>query len=460
MGQVESPAIIVQLPLALLLAVTGLLVAATGAILLLLRRNSAAPLHELHHRLAALEAEGARAQRAVLEELSRNRQEGVLWARQGREEAAHSMKEFTDSVAHRVAELVDAHKSRFDSFAAELARLSSAGQSSIERIRETVDGRLRELQIDNARALDQMRKTVDEKLQGTLDKRLGESFRLVSERLEQVHKGLGEMQTLAHGVGDLKRVLTNVKVRGTWGEVQLDALLAQVLSPEQYDKNVATRDGSDERVEFCIRLPGRGEETVWLPLDAKFPHEDYQRMLEAHERADTAAYSAAAARLEMRIKAAARDIRDKYVNPPRTTDFAIMFVPTEGLYAEIVRNTTLVDALQREHRVVVAGPTTLGALLNSLQMGFRTLAIEKRSSEVWRLLGTVKGEFGKFGEILTRVQKKLEEAASVVDRAASKSRTIERKLRDVEELPSPGAPARPAEPIALDPGAGADRETG
>lgn len=287
---------------------------------------------------------------------------------------------------------------------------------------------------------------LNEKLHATLEQRLGDSFRLVSERLEQVHKGLGEMQTLAAGVGDLKKVLTNVKTRGTWGEVQLEALLEQVMTTEQFEKNISTRPGSSERVEFAIRLPGRearGHEAppVWLPIDAKFPVEDYQRLVEAQERADVAAVEQAAKALESRLREEARKIRDKYVEPPHTTDFAILYLPTEGLYAEALRRPGLAEVLQRDFRVSIAGPTTLTALLNSLQMGFRTLAIEKRSSEVWAVLGAVKTEFGKFGEALESTRKKLEQATKSIESAGVRTRQIERKLKGVEALALPDAQA-------------------
>jgi DNA recombination protein RmuC len=282
-----------------------------------------------------------------------------------------------------------------------------------------------------------MRNTVDEKLHATLEQRLGESFKLVSDRLEQVHRGLGEMQTLAAGVGDLKKVLTNVKTRGTWGEVQLAALLEQVLTAEQYAENVATRPKSNDRVEFAIRLPGREDgEPVWLPIDAKFPIEDYQKLLEAQERADPAAVEVAARALETRLKNEARTIREKYVEPPHTTDFAILYLPIEGLYAEVLRRPGLAEALQRDWRVSIAGPTTLAAMLNSLQMGFRTLAIEQRSSEVWAVLGAVKSEFGKFGEALSHTKKKLQEASNSIDKAEVRTRAVTRKLKEVEALPA------------------------
>jgi DNA recombination protein RmuC len=320
-----------------------------------------------------------------------------------------------------------------------LQRATRALEERFERLQKSNEERLARLQDDNSKKLDQMRAVVEEKLQTTLEARLGQSFRQVSERLEQVHKGLGEMQALASGVGDLKKVLTNVKTRGTWGEVQLGNLLEQVLTAEQYASNVVTRPGSNDRVEYAIRLPGRDEhraETVWLPIDAKFPTEDYQRLIEAQEAADPVAAEAAGKQLEARIVKSARDIRDKYVEPPHTTDFAVMFLPMEGLYAEVVRRPGLLETLQREFRVVVSGPTTLAALLNSLQMGFRTLAIEQRSSEVWKLLGAVKSEFGRFGELLDRVHRQLETASRSIDTASRKTRTIERKLRKVEELPA------------------------
>jgi len=305
-------------------------------------------------------------------------------------------------------------------------------------MRKTLENQLRTLQEDNSRKLEQMRATVDEKLQSTLEKRLGESFKQVSERLEQVYKGLGEMRNLATGVGDLKKVLTNVKTRGTWGEIQLGNILEQILTPEQYAINVQTKKNSNERVEFAIKLPGQGsdkDQVVWMPIDAKFPQEDYQRLLDAQDEADKDAADKSIRNLEMRIKAEAKAIKEKYIDPPNTTDFGIMFLPVEGLYAEVLRRPGLCDILQRDYRVVVTGPTTLAALLNSLQMGFRTLAIEKRSSEVWELLGVVKTEFGRFGDVLSKTKKKLQEASNTIDKAEIRTRAIERKLRKVEEIP-------------------------
>jgi DNA recombination protein RmuC len=315
-------------------------------------------------------------------------------------------------------------------------------QDSLETSRRTINERLGEIQQDNAKKLEDMRKTVDEKLQSTLEERLGASFKIVSERLEQVHRGLGEMQSLASGVGDLKRVLTNVKTRGTWGEIQLEAMIEQVLTANQYAKNMATRPGSSERVEFAIRFPGRDEDCpVWLPIDAKFPMEDYQRLVDAQDQADLAGIEQAAKALENRIRLEAKTIADKYLEPPHTTDFAVLYLPTEGLYAEVIRRPGLADSLQRDHRVTLAGPTNLLALLNSLQMGFRTLAIEQRSSEVWQVLGQVKTEFGKFGAVIEATEKKLQEASNKFSEVGRRKRAIDRSLKEVEALPIAGAVA-------------------
>jgi DNA recombination protein RmuC len=314
-------------------------------------------------------------------------------------------------------------------------------ERGLERIERTLREELAVARRENEAKLEQIRRTVDEQLQGTLEKRLGESFRLVSERLEQVHRGIGEMQSLATGVGDLKKVLSNVKTRGTWGEVQLGALLQDILSPEQYASNVATT-GTGERVEFAVRLPGtEPNATIWLPIDAKFPQEDYIRLVEASERGNIAEIEVCARQLEQRLIANARTIKEKYVDPPATTDFAVMYLPTEGLYAEFLRRPGVVETLQREYRVTIAGPTTLAALLNSLRLGFRTLAIEKRSSEVWQVLGSVKAEFARYGIILDRLKKKLEQAASTVDEGLTRTRVIERKLKGVDAMPLSGEPA-------------------
>jgi DNA recombination protein RmuC len=356
-----------------------------------------------------------------------------------RDELRHHRAETSESV-HRFGDsLVQAQTSLGQAQARQIETLRAGLERQVEALRTTVDDRLRAMQDDNASKLDQMRQTVDEKLQSTLEARLGESFRQVSERLEQVYKGLGEMQVLATGVGDLRRVLANVKTRGTWGEVQLAALLEQVLAPDQYGCNVATSETGSERVEFAVRLPGRGgshDSPMWLPIDSKFPLEDYQALLDASDRADAAGVEEAGRRLEARVKLSAKEISTKYVNPPHTTDFAIMFLPNEGLYAEVLRRPSFADCLQREHRIVVAGPTTLWGILTSFQMGFRTLAIEKRSTEVWALLGAVKTEFTKFGTVLDGIEKNLHRAASKIDEARRGTRTIERKLSKVQELPA------------------------
>ena len=335
-------------------------------------------------------------------------------AQEMRQETGSALKNFNDSVLKTMVET------------------AALQNNQLQEVRMTVSERLQAIQNETQKKLEEVRNTVDEKLQGTLEARLGESFRLVSERLEQVHRGLGEMQSLASGVGDLKRVLTNVKARGTWGEVQLGNLLEQIFAPEQYEKNVSPK-GNGEYVEFAVRLPGRdGSNVVWLPIDSKFPVEDYQRLVEASDRGDGDGMEAASRQLEIKLKAFAKDFSEKYLAPPVTTDFGILFVPTEGLYAEVLRRPGLAEFLQREHRVSISGPTTLAALLNSLQMGFRTLAIQQRSSEVWELLAAVKTEFGKYGDVLGKIKKKLEEASNTIDKATVRTRAIERRLRAVE----------------------------
>jgi len=355
-------------------------------------------------KMDALEKSHERSERTLRDELSRGREENANAAKSQREELTQSF----------------------------------------ESVRSIVDSRLRQLQEDNAKQIDKMRATVDEKLQSTLERRLGESFKLVSDRLEQVHRGLGAMQQLASDVGGLQKVLANVKTRGGWGEVQLGNLLEQVLTPDQFARNVKTREESGEHVEFAIKLPGdENGAPVWLPIDAKFPTEDYQRLLAAQDKGEIGAVESAAKNLETQLKKSAKDICAKYINPPRTTDFALMFLPTEGLFAEAVRRIGLAEQVQRECRVVFAGPTTLAALLNSLQMGFRTLAIQKRSSEVWNLLAGVKAEFGKFGESLSAVKDKLDQAARRMEDVDVRSRAITRRLNKVEELPANPQPLLP-----------------
>ena len=379
-----------------------------------------------------------RTEKVVKDEIARNRLESAENSKQTREESSASLKSFGDSVDKRILNITEFQNKNFEMFAQRLNDLIEKNEKRFEAIRQTLETKIEFLQKDNGEKLEMMRATVDEKLTSTLDKRLGEKFKLVSDRLEMVHRGLGEMQVLASGVGDLKKVLTNVKTRGTWGEVQLGNLLEQILSVEQYDKNVMTKKGTNDRVEFAVKFPGKDDEIkhIWLPIDSKFPIEDYQRLIEAHENADLVAVELASKAIEQRIKDEAKYIHDKYIDPPYTTDFGILYLPTEGLYAEVTQKLGLCERIQRDYRVIVTGPNTILALLNSLQMGFRTLSIEKRSSEVWRLLGTIKTEFTKFGDLLDKTGKKLDEASNVIKDASAKSRTIERSLDKVQVLPT------------------------
>jgi DNA recombination protein RmuC len=405
-------------------------------LIVLIRRRPARLLADIRETIGDLNERLDRLERALREELALGRQEAAHGDRQAREELRSGLAQLTDALLSRMAEIARLQKDQLDSFSKQLADLTALNETKLEALRRTMAERLESMQADNAAKLEQMRAVVDEKLQSTLEKRLGDSFKQVSERLEQVYTGLGEMRTLAAGVGDLKKVLTNVKTRGTWGEIRLGQILDQILTSEQYAANVVTKAGGSERVEFAIRLPGPDancDEIVWLPIDAKFPQEDYQRLLDAQEAADKERSDRSLRSLQIRVKAEAKAIRDKYIDPPHTTDFAILFLPVESLYAEVLRIPGLCDYLQREHRVVVAGPTTLAALLNSLQMGFRTLAVEKRSSEVWELLGTVKTEFRKFGDTLAKTKKKLQEATHTLDQAEVRTRSIERRLCRVEE---------------------------
>ncbi len=411
---------------------------ALALLIALIRRKPEDIIAGLQDNFAALAKNQQRLEGVIKDEITSNRQETAQSARQARQELGAALKLSSDSLQQRLTENIRVQKDQLDSFSKQLMAMTQLNEEKLEAMRKTMETQLQVLQEDNTRKLEQMRATVDEKLQGTLDKRLGESFKQVSERLEQVYKGLGEMRTLATGVGDLKKVLTNVKTRGTWGEIRLSHILEQILTPDQYDVNVATKKNSTERVEFAIKLPGQQadrEKIVWMPIDSKFPQEDYHRLMDAQETADKELAEKSIKNLEMRIKAEARHIKEKYLDPPNTTDFGIMFLPVEGLYAEVLRRPGLCDTLQREHRIVVTGPTTLAALLNSLQMGFRTLAIEKRSSEVWQLLGVVKTEFGKFGDVLAKTKKKLLEAGNTIDKAEIRTRAIERKLREVQEAP-------------------------
>jgi DNA recombination protein RmuC len=375
-----------------------------------------------------------------------------------RQELLQQLTMFQQTLLHQSAETTRTQNAQIDAFGQQLAlmranlsdtlaqqinAMSEANARRLGEMRATLEAQLTQLQQTNATKLDEMRATVDEKLHATLQARLGESFKQVADRLEQVHKGLGEMQTLATGVGDLKHLLTNVKTRGMFGEAQLEALLEQVLVPDQYATQIATRPGSKHVVDFAIKLPGRSDtlDTLWLPIDAKFPNEDYQRLLDAQQRANKADADAAAKALEARIRLEAKSIADKYIAPPYTTDFAILFLPTEGLYAEVLRRPGLMESLQRDHRITLAGPTTLLAMLGSLQMGFRTLALEKRSSEVWQVLGAVKTEFEKFGGVLAKVKSQTETVLNTLNSAETRSRAMGRALRQVEALPEPQAQA-------------------
>lgn len=420
----------------IVIGILSVLVVLGLVILVSMARKLNSLLDASHRDSSDVQKNQERIEQAVKGEISRNREETLLQSRQMREETMSYLQKFNESLLSRMSDIATLQKNQLDTFSNQLAQLTQLNEQKMQSMRQTIETQLRALQDDNTKKLEQMRQTVDEKLHSTLEKRLGESFKLVSDRLEQVHKGLGEMQTLATGVGDLKKVLTNVKTRGTWGEIQLGNLLEQVLHAEQYSQNVAVKKNSKERVEFAIKLPGHEGKTVWLPIDAKFPVEDYQRLLEAQEQVNVTLVEEYGKALEQRIKSQAKDIRDKYIDPPQTTDFGVLYLPIEGLYAEVLRRPGLCELLQRDYRVILTGPTTVAALLNSLQMGFRTLAIEKRASEVWMILGEVKTEFSRFGEILDKTHKKLQEASNTIEDAAKKSRTIEKKLKNVQELPS------------------------
>lgn len=408
--------------------------------------NMAATLKDLaaaqQNRLETFSNQLADLTQTTGERLGGIRTEVAGGAKQLREEVIGTLKAISDSTTNTMAELANSQNFQLEKMTSQIGRLAESNEAKLESVRATVEGKLKNIQDDNTKQLELIRQTVDEKLQGTLEKRLGDSFKQVSERLEQVHKGFGEMQALATGVGDLKKVLTNVKTRGTWAEVQLGVMLEQMLNPDQFAANVATKEGG-ERVEFAITLPGQGanDDSVWLPIDAKFPIEDYHRLLDAQEKADMSAIEAAAKQLENRVKACAKEIREKYLNPPRTTDFGIMFLPVEGLFAEVIRRDGLCEYVQRECRIVIAGPTTLWSILNSLQMGFRTLAIQKRSSEVWNLLAGVKTEWMQYGKLLEAVQKKINQASGTIDKVKVRSRAIGRKLKDVQALPAGEASA-------------------
>jgi len=421
------------------LILLALIVALLVVILVIQLRkgNGSADLGVISSRMEQIDVSQQKQGAVLGNELSNLRQEAATHAREGRSETLTILKQGNETLLNGLSVLGQSQGERLQNFSDTISKLTASNEAKLEDVRKTVEAKLKELREDNGLRLEEMRRTVDEKLQTTLEKRLGESFQLVSERLEKVHQGLGEMQSLATGVGDLKKVLTNVKTRGNWGEVQLGALLEQMLSPSQYERNVTPNPDSREVVEYAIRLPGKGEDDteVWLPVDAKFFIEDYKRLHEAQERADLPAIEESTKALRDAVLKCAKDISSKYLNPPHTTDFGIMFVPTEGLFAEILRIPGVVEELQAKHRVVLTGPTTFAAVLNSLQMGFRTLSIQKQSSEVWKTLGMVKTEFAKFGESLEAVKKSLEAASKKMDGVSVRSRAVERSLRKVEELP-------------------------
>jgi DNA recombination protein RmuC len=451
-----------------------LLVLQAGLLLWMLLRKPAQPT--VDPRLEQQRQELLALVRAGNERLERELRHDVTESgRTGRQELAQNLATFQQTLLKQSAEATRTQNTQIDAFGQQLAllqktlsdtlaqQLSGLSESNARRmaeVRQTLEAQLAQLQTTNSAKLDEMRATVDEKLQTTLQARLGESFKQVAERLEQVHKGLGEMQTLAQGVGDLKHLLTNVKTRGMFGEAQLASLLEQVLVVDQYATQIATRPGSKNVVDFAIKLPGKSDDgtPLWLPIDAKFPNEDYERLLDAQGRADAAGAEAAGKALEMRIRLEAKSIAEKYIEPPHTTDFAILFLPTEGLYAEVLRRPGLMESLQRDHRITLAGPTTLLAMLSSLQMGFRTLALEKRSSEVWQVLGAVKTEFGKFGDVLAKVKSQTQTVLNTLDNAEVRSRALGRVLKKVEALPEPQAQA--LLPIERDLLADDDREDG
>ena len=434
---------------ALLILTTALLLVNIWLSLKAGGRDDGGPAGELKNQVSYME-------KGIRDDLGRMREEFQRGAKEAREEQGNGLRGFADSVSGRMAEIAQLQKNQLDAFSGQLVTLTRSNAEQLEKmtgrhteliqtverklevVREAVEARLRNIQEDTSAKLEKMRETVDEKLHKTLEQRLGESFRLVSERLEQVHKGLGDMQNLAVGVGDLKKMLSNVKTRGIHGEIQLGNILEQILSPEQYERNVAVRKGARENVEFAIKLPGRDREgsTVYLPIDSKFPLEVYYSLAEAYEKGNPALVEEASKLLEQAIKKSAKDIRDKYLDPPATTDFGIMFLPIEGLYAEVVRRPGLFEVLQRDYRITVTGPTTLAAFLNSLQMGFSTLAIEKRSSEVWKILGAVKTEFDRFGDVLKRAQDKLSQTSKELDTLVGvRSRQIQVKLRKIQQFP-------------------------
>ncbi|MCG7220572.1 DNA recombination protein RmuC [Acinetobacter sp. AG3] len=421
-----------------IIILVAIIIVAILQILLLLKKSGKFNTDDI---LSPMSQSFERIERFTSNELGKSREESSQQSRFNREELGGTVKAelltYAQTMRESLKQISDEQTKHLNAFVEQINSLNRSQTQQAELLRNKIEEKLINLQKDNSEQLEKMRQTVDEKLQGTLEKRLSESFKLISERLESVHKGLGEMQVLASGVGDLKKVLTNVKTRGTWGEVQLGAMLEQVLTIDQYEANVSTK-GNAERVEYAVKIPSKNsdQEIVWLPIDAKFPMESYSRLIEAQDNADAVGVESALKELELRIKQSANDISRKYISPPSTTDFAILYLPTEGLFAEVTKRSNLVDMVQRDYRVVFAGPTTLWSILNSLQMGFRTLAIEKRSSEVWNTLAAVKTEWFKYGEALDKVKKKLEEASNSIDQAQVRTRAVGRKLKEVQELPS------------------------
>lgn len=409
-------------------------------LMVVLKQNQAASgkeIIDLKQQTAQLFTELARIEYAVKNEISANRKETNESAKSARGELSDSLKNFGELISNTMKDFGKMQKDQLETFSINLYQLNRLIEEKLSDVTKTVEKKIGDLQSGNEKKLDEMRATVDEKLQKTLETRLGESFKLVSDRLEAVHKGLGDMQQLATGVGDLKRVLSNVKTRGILGEYQLENLLDQLLTKDQFDRNVKTKEGSNALVEFAVKLPGRHDKdkVVWLPIDSKFPKEAFEELMEAYDKGLAERIDSSRKAFVKGIKLCAGDICGKYIDPPNTTDFAILFLPFESLYAEVLRTPGLFESIQRDCKIIITGPTTLSALLSSLQMGFKTLAIEKRSSEVWELLAAVKTEFGNFGGILDKTQKKLQEASNVIESASKRSRAIEKKLRNVQELP-------------------------
>lgn len=419
----------------LLMSVVGVVILAVAAFAVTMNRLQGTRATGVELRMDGIERRQQGLDSMIRDELARSRNETGSAIR----DLTGDMKNFSDAIVGQMTQAANLQLQQLGGFTNNLTAMSDGNEKRLNEMRATVEARLKDLQTNNTEKLDKIRSIVDRELHDTLEKRIGESFRNVSERLEEVHRGLGEMRHLASSVGDLRKVLVNVKTRGTLGEIQLGHILEEILTPQQYEKNIVTRLGSGEYVEYAVKLPGKDEDgsIIWLPIDAKFPVEDFQRLLDAYELGDRDKVEEAAKRLEADIKGEAKKIRDKYIDPPHTTDFAVMFLPAEGLYAEVLRRIGLFESIQREYHVIISGPSTLAAILNSLAMGFNTLAIERRSAEIWKVLGAVKTEFGRFADILARAQKKIDEAGKSIECASKKTRTIQRRLKNVQELQDP-----------------------